>query len=162
MQEAATGDIATYAKLFLQYIESHASSYRDVRQEALSGLELQELHAAEAGFVHYLKWELQILESYRWHRRSKDRQKDFLSELRGSLQAGHCIVWYDWMQYLTLPLAHTQTCDDYYGASRMEVSVFGCYVVQNLGHKRGSKEKYPVCYCHFSCLVLTCWEPASR
>ena len=144
VQEAAIGDIAAYARLLLQHIDRHADSCREARRAALDGLALQELHAIEAGFSHYLKGEIEILQSYQWHRRSKDRQKDVLSELRASLQVGQCIVWYDWMQYLTLPLAHTQTCDDYYGASRMEVSVFGCYVLQNFGGSRGRKEKYPI------------------
>ena len=109
----------------MQQIDRHADSFKEARCAELDGLALQELHAIEAGFSHYLSWEIESLQSYQWHRRSKDRQKDVLSELRASLQVGQCIVWYDWMQYLTLLLAHTQTCDEIYGASRWRFQPLG-------------------------------------
>ena len=60
--------------------------------------------------------------------RSKDRINLSLHALRATLPESEVIVWYDWKQNITLPLARVQTADQFYGTARMEVTCFGALV----------------------------------
>jgi len=52
---------------------------------------------------------------------------------RSNLEPGHAVVWFDWMQYVTIPLASVSAGDMYYGTARMEISVFGVVLLLNRG-----------------------------
>jgi hypothetical protein len=54
------------------------------------------------------------------------------------------MVWYDWMANLSLPVAHVETTDQFYGTDRMGLSVFGVVIEQYHGPARGTTLKYIV------------------
>ena len=63
--------------------------------------------------------------------RSAIRLKDELWRQRLNPEPGSVLMWFDWMQYVTLPLANVSTSNLYYGAARMEVSVFGILLIDH-------------------------------
>ena len=42
--------------------------------------------------------------------------------LHSGLRVGHVLLWFDWMQSMTLPLVHEATSASYYGNARHEVA----------------------------------------
>lgn len=73
--------------------------------------------------------------------RSAERLRESVRQERDQLPVGHVLVWFDWMQNVTLPLAHIELGDMFYGTDRMSNSVFGAYVLQNHGGERGVTTK---------------------
>ena len=59
------------------------------------------------------------------------RQSDAAFRGRGNLPPSSVLLWFDSMQNISLPLAHTETGDVLYGTDRMEATVFGAHLAQN-------------------------------
>ena len=142
--QAATEDVCRYAEAFYSHVSKHGELHQAERESCLSLARRADLHRIEAEVEDYLRWEIQVLKAYAWHRKSNSRQKDSLGDARASMSPGELLVWYDWMQYVTLPLAHTQTANEFYGTARMETPVFGAYILQHIGDERGAFVKYVV------------------
>ncbi len=66
--------------------------------------------------------------------RSKERQKEWVSKLtNGDLPENEMVIWYDWMQSMSLPLANRETSTMWFAPSRFECSVFGACVWRKQG-----------------------------
>ena len=60
---------------------------------------------------------------------------------REQLPEHSVFLWFDFMQSVSLPLANVELGDMFYGSDRMEATVFGVHLVQNLGGPGGVKTK---------------------
>ena len=50
---------------------------------------------------------------------------------RIDLAVGNVLLWFDWMQNLTTPMANVETGSMFYGQARMEMSFFDCLAYQS-------------------------------
>ena len=110
------------AKAWVVYIDKHAEKNRSMRAKAVKGAAAIDLHSLEARILHELRWELRVAESYVWHKQTAERQTSAVFQQRTKLPLRHCLIWTDWKQNLTIPLATVQTANMFYGPSRQEVS----------------------------------------
>ena len=116
-----------------RFIHAHADSHRLQRDRDLTLKQRLDLHELEAQVCHRMSWELQVAESYRWHKLIAHRQKQTFEKHLQELKPNQILLWSDYKQNLTIPMAHTQTGDMFYGTSRMEMTCWGCIIFRKVG-----------------------------
>ncbi|CAE7251830.1 unnamed protein product [Symbiodinium sp. CCMP2592] len=127
--EAAEADEIASCEAFSRFIYTHGTNRQEDRKE-LRPMVAQKLHELEAKISHRLTWELKVAKSYHWHRLIAKRQAQASNQV---------LLWSDYKQNLTVPLAHTETGDMFYGTSRMEMTCWGCLVFQKAGDQLRTK-----------------------
>lgn len=60
------------------------------------------------------------------------------------LAVGHVLLWFDWMQNLTTPMANVETGSMFYGQTRMEMYIFGCLEYHRLSTDSDVQVKHDV------------------
>ena len=127
-------DVASevYLQKFCDYIEEHSDKQRAARA-TVKGAARIDLHRLEAKVLSHFKWEREVYFAYLWHETCKDRQNASITSLQEHLPIGALLIWMDWKQNLSLPLAGTETGDMFYGTERHECSVHGIFLLQNVG-----------------------------
>ena len=116
-----------------RFIHTHAGSHRLQRDRDLTRQQRLDLHELEAQVCHRMSWELQVAESYRWHKLIAHRQKQTFEKHLQELKPNQILLWSDYKQNLTIPMAHTETGDMFYGTRRMEMTCWGCIIFRKLG-----------------------------
>ena len=132
MSESAS--VVEQAHALLKYVESHSEKQRDLRTSMTRKARLS-LHDMEAKVEHQLKWEISVADSYAWHKSTADRQTCAVFEERNNIQLQHGLVWLDFKQNITLPLATVQTSSMFYGPSRQELACMGVVLFDGTGGK---------------------------
>jgi len=92
-----------------RFIHTHADSHRLQRDRDLTRQQRLDLHELEAQVCHRMSWELQVAESYRWHKLIAHRQKQTFEKHLQELKPNQILHWSDYKQNLTIPMAHTET-----------------------------------------------------
>ena len=116
-----------------RYIRQHPDAKQAERAQALKRKEQQDLHELEAKIAHQMAWELKVAKSYQWHRLVATRQsQSWEAEVEG-LTDGQVLLWSDYKQNLTVPMARTETGEMFYGTARMEMTCWGCLLFQRQG-----------------------------
>ncbi|CAK9018224.1 unnamed protein product [Durusdinium trenchii] len=67
-----------------------------------------------------------VCRSYEFHSESAERQNEACKQQIATLKEKEILLWLDWKQNLTLPLAAVQTNEQFWAHSRKEVSCLGC------------------------------------
>eukprot|EP00435_Cladocopium_sp_Y103_P063982 s508_g25.t1 len=119
----------------MRYINRHADLQKNAREQALTRKVRQELFQLEAKICHQMSWELQVAKSYHWHWLASQRQSQAMRKELDNLSDNQVLLWSDYKQNLTVPLAHTETGDMFYGTSRMEMTCWGCLIFQKEGSR---------------------------
>ena len=119
---------------FLTFCDTHASA-RAGDRKALSRTKRLNLHEVEALVCHVLRHEVKVAKSYDWHRNSADRQSHACQTQKQNLSEQELLLWFDYKQKFSLPVANVATGEMFYGTDRMEMSVFGVAVLQNVKGK---------------------------
>ena len=122
-------------RAYYNYVDNHTVRYRQELNKAKVKSLIFNLHEAEAGLLHELRWIQKVVAAYEFHQRSALRQKEELQKQLGALKEGTAIAWLDWKQNVTLPLAYCATGDQYWATARMEASVLGFILFEG---KQGS------------------------
>ena len=137
--ELLRGEEISACEALSRCIRTHSEDRRQDRRRELRVKAQQDLHEMEAKIAHRLNWELQVAKSYQWHWLVAKRQARSLQVELENLSQEQVLLWSDYKQNLTVPLAHTETGDMFYGASRMEMTCWGCLVFQRRGGKLTTK-----------------------
>ena len=93
-------------RAYYNYVDNHTARYRQELNKAKVKSLIFNLHEAEAGLLHELRWIQKAVAAYEFHQRSALRQKEELQKQLGALKEGTAIAWLDWKQNVTLPLAY--------------------------------------------------------
>lgn len=116
-----------------RYINSHNRVCRAGREAALNLRQRHDLHTLEAKILHHTSWEIQVAKSYQWHRLISKRQRQAMQNDLATLTEKQALLWSDFKQNLSVPVAQTQTSTMFYGTSRMELTCWGCIVFRKKG-----------------------------
>ncbi|CAK9009267.1 unnamed protein product [Durusdinium trenchii] len=136
--QSVSGDTAEELQAYISYLSSHTAKFRKEINKAGRGLVFR-LHEQEAQLERDLAWMKKVVGAYVFHRRTAERQKDEVSRMINSLPGYHCLIWIDWKQNVTIPLAHRQTSNMFWAQARMELSCLG--IVVHAGQPSGGSKK---------------------
>ena len=116
-----------------RFVQGHADKNRLQRERRLTGPQRVHLHETEAKLCHRMSWEIRVDESYRWHKLVSRRQAQAFEKCLQDLSPTQVLLWSDFKQNLTIPMAHAETGLMFYGTSRMEMTCWGCILFQKQG-----------------------------
>ena len=128
------------ARAFCASLHNHCARYVQARSSLRPLVRQADLHILQAQISHKMRWELKVLESYAYHRDTASRQTESARKQIESLHAAEILLWFDFKQNVTMPLAQTETGDMWHGADRMEITVLGCCV--SASSRRGQADSY--------------------
>ncbi len=69
---------------------------------------------------------------YSFHRDSAEKQRLECERMRRELPVGSVLLWFDWMENISLPIANVQTGEMFWQGERMPLSVFGIIIFENV------------------------------
>ncbi|CAJ1349951.1 unnamed protein product [Effrenium voratum] len=138
-EEPCEGGLIVHLEAYLRHINQHAEQHPGLRNEEVRGAQRQQLHALEARIERRIRWEIEAAKSYEWHWLTAKRQSRALQKDLESLTSAQVLLWSDYKQNLSVPLAHTQLGDMFYGTSRMELTCWGCLAFEKKDGKVTTK-----------------------
>jgi hypothetical protein len=140
-QRAAIDNVPDFCGRLRKYMNQFIMKNR----ESMTQGQIADVHELTASIDVTLKWSKRLLDSFAWHSRVAERQRGCARALLGGgLEAGSVFIWYDWMQSLSVPMAHEETATMFFAPSRHELAVFGMFLAQRTAAEEPITMEYVV------------------
>lgn len=86
------------------------------------------LHEAEARALHKLRGHCDLLNAYRWHRTTADRQTASTDKVLKNLTDSEAYFHFDFKENVRYPMSQEETGDEWHAQNKLSLTVFGCTV----------------------------------
>lgn len=101
---------------------------RDPVRTHMSRADRLALHEAEARALHKLRGHCDLLNAYRWHRTTADRQKASTDKVLKNLTDSEAYFHFDFKENVRYPMSQEETGDEWHAQNKLSLTVFGCTV----------------------------------